>query len=142
MSSALVRMLGIKSPGQTAWMALSVDRVDDARQVRIDIDPLAAVLRDTTSFLFPLNESEAKIIKSEIVGGILMARKQLKGPGMTVRLLYLGGINGEIARVAEIGSVAYAVAAHVAVVYMLGNDEERADLRGGFGWRVERIEPL
>ena len=71
-----------------------------------------------------------------------MARKQLKGPGMTARLLMLGGINGDIARVAEIESVAFAVAAHAAVVQVLGNDEERADLRGGFGWRIESIMPL
>jgi hypothetical protein len=142
MTSALVRVVGLKTPGQSAWLAMSVEREEDARQVRIDIDPMAAVLRDTTSFLFPLTESEAKIIKSEIVGGILMARKQLKGPGMTVRLLYLGGTNGDNARVAEIGSVAYAVAAHVLVVHGLGNEAERADLRGGFGWRVESVESL
>jgi hypothetical protein len=71
-----------------------------------------------------------------------MGRKQLGGPGMKVVLLYLGGSAGESANIIEVSSVAFAVAAHAAVVACLGTSAERAEVRGGFGWRVVRTEAL
>jgi hypothetical protein len=135
-NAVVVRLQHATDPSQTAWVAVQATRADEARQVMIDIDPAAAVKRDATSFLHPLTDAQAKVIKSEMVGGILMARKQLGGPGLMVRLLFLGGAQNDEARVSAIPSVAFAVAAHMGVVHLLGSDDERRELRGGFGWKL------
>jgi hypothetical protein len=139
--SVTVRLHRSEDASQRAWLTLRVTRHEDPRQVQIDIDPALAVRSDPTCFLHPLNESEAKVVKSDLVGGVLMARKQLGKIGFTVRLLTLGGAIGDEARVTQISSVAFAVGAHAAVLTVLGDDKLRADLPGGFGWKIDAIEP-
>lgn len=138
--SVTVRLHRSEDASQRAWLSLRVARHDDPRQVQIDIDPATAVRSDPTCFLHPPSANEAQILKSDIVGGILMARKQLGKVGFTVRLLTLGGAIADEARVTQIASVAFAVGAHAAVVAVLGDDQMRADLPGGFGWRINGIE--
>jgi len=138
--SVTVRLHRSDDAAQRAWVALRVTRHEDPRQVQIDIDPVLAVRSDPTCFLHPPNDSEAKVLKSDIVGGVLMARKQLGKIGFTVRLLTLGGSVGDEARVTRISSVAFAVGAHAAVLTVLGDDKLRADLPGGFGWKIDAIE--
>ncbi|HEX3134375.1 MAG TPA: hypothetical protein VHX44_12425 [Planctomycetota bacterium] len=139
--SVTVRLHRSEDASQRAWLTLRVTRHEDPRQVQIDIDPALAVRSDPTCFLHPPNESEAKVLKSDLVGGVLMARKQLGKIGFTVRLLTLGGATGDEARVTQISSVAFAVGAHAAVLTVLGDDQLRADLIGGFGWKIDAIEP-
>ena len=138
--SVTVRLHRSEDASQRAWLTVRVTRHDDPRQVQIDIDPVLAVRSDPTCFLHPPNESEAKVLKADVVGGVLMARKQLGKIGFTVRLLTLGGTTGDEARVTQISSVAFAVGAHAAVVTVLGDDLMRADLLGGFGWKIDGIE--
>ena len=137
--SVTVRLHRSDDPQQHAWLTLRVTRHEDPRQVQIDIDPALAVRSDPTCFLHPPNDSEAKVLKSDIVGGVLMARKQLGKVGFTVRLLTLGGSTADDTRVTQISSVAFAVGAHAAVLTVLGDDQLRADLPGGFGWRIDEI---
>ena len=139
--SVTVHLHSSEDASQRAWLTLRVTRHEDPRQVQIDIDPAQAVRSDPTCFLHPPNDNEAKILKSDLVGGILMARKQLGRVGFTARLLTLGGTAGDEARVTQIASVAFAVGAHVAVLSVLGDDHQRADLPGGFGWKVDSITP-
>jgi hypothetical protein len=141
-NAVVVRLQQVADPRFHAWVAVHVTRAEDARHVMIDIDPAEAVKRDATSFLHPLSEAQAKVIKSEMVGGILMARKQLGSPGMTVRLLFLGGAQDDEARASLVPSVAFAVAAHMGVVHVLGTEAERSALRGGFGWRLVSVEAV
>ena len=138
--SVTVRLHCSEDATQRAWLTVRVTRHDDPRQVQIDIDPALAVRSDPTCFLHPPNDSEAKVLKSDIVGGVLMARKQLGKVGFTVRLLTLGGSVADEARVTQISSVAFAVGAHAAVLTVLGDANVRADLPGGFGWRIDGIE--
>jgi len=140
--SVTVRLHRSEDATQRAWLTLRVSRLEDPRQVQIDIDPTLAVRSDPTCFLHPPNDSEAKVLKSDIVGGVLMARKQLGKIGFTVRLLTLGGTTGDEARVTQISSVAFAVGAHAAVLTVLGDDKLRADLPGGFGWKIDGIEAV
>jgi hypothetical protein len=136
-----IRLHRVEDANQRAWLTMRVTKSDDPRQVAIDIDPATAVRSDPTSFLHPLEANEAKVLKSDIVGGVLMARKQLGKTGFTATLLTLGGVHGEEARVTLLPSVAYAVGAMAAVVFVLGDDKQRADLPGGFGWKIDAIEP-
>ena len=136
-----VRLHRIEDATQRAWMTMQVTRHEDPRQVAIDIDPAAAVRSDPTSFLHPLEPNEATVLKSDLVGGVLMARKQLGRIGFTARLLVLGGAIGDEARVTQLPSVAYAVGALAAVVFVLGDAQQRADLPGGFGWKIDAIGP-
>ncbi|MBA3699181.1 MAG: hypothetical protein H0W78_10025 [Planctomycetes bacterium] len=138
--SVTVQLTCVADANQRAWLTLRVTRHEDPRQVQIDIDPGLAVRSDPTCFLHPPNDSEAKILKSDLVGGVLMARKQLGKIGFTVRLLTLGGSDGDEARVTQISSVAFAVGAHAAVLTVLGDANQRADLIGGFGWKIAAIE--
>lgn len=140
--NVMVRLHRTDDPTQRAWIAMQVSSCDDPRQVQIDIDPLHGVRSDPTCFLHLPSENEAKVLKSEIVGGVLMARKQLGKIGFRVRLLTLGGSIGDDPRVSQVPSVAFAVGAHVAVVEVIGSEDQRADLKGGFGWRVNAIEPF
>ncbi len=136
-----VRLHRVDEPSQRAWLTMRVTPHDDPRQVAIDIDPATAVRSDATSFLHPLEPNEATVLKSDIVGGILMARKQLGKIGFAAKLLVLGGIAGDEPRVTLLPSVGYAVGAMSAVMFVLGNDTQRADLPGGFGWKIDTIEP-
>jgi hypothetical protein len=135
-----VRLHRTEDASQRAWLSVRVTRHEDPRQVQIDINPAQAVRSDATCFLHPPNDNEAKVLKSDLVGGILMARKQLGKIGFTARLLTLGGSVGDEARVTQISSVAFAVGAHAAVLTVLGDEQLRADLPGGFGWRIDGIE--
>lgn len=135
-----VRLHRVDHATQRAWLTLRVTASDDPRQVAIDIDPAQAVRSDPTSFLHPLEPNEAKVLKSDIVGGVLMARKQLGRTGFTARLLTLGGADGDQAHVTLLPSVAYAVGAMAAVIFTLGDERQRNDLPGGFGWKIDAIE--
>jgi hypothetical protein len=136
-----VRLHRVGYDGERAWFTAHVAGASDPRHVQIDIDPVAAVQRDATCFLHPPTSDEARILKSDIVGGVLMARKQLGRTGITLRLLTMGGTVGDQPRVALLSSVAFAVAAHAAVLSVLGDEHQRADLPGGFGWRIDAIGP-
>lgn len=140
-SRVTIRLHRADDPTQRAWLTMRITRSDDPRQVAIDIDPATAVRSDATSFLHPLEPNEAKVLKSDIVGGVLMARKQLGRIGFTATLLTLGGIHGDEARVTLLPSVGYAVGAMAAVLFVLGDEKQRADLPGGFGWKIDAIEP-
>lgn len=140
--SVIVRLHRTDDASHRAWIAVRVTACDDPRQVEIDIDPMQGVRSDATCFLHPPNDSEAKVLKSDIVGGLLMARKQLGRVGFRARLLTLGGSIGDEARVTQIASVAFAVGAHAAVLAVLGDEHVRAELIGGFGWKIDAIEPL
>lgn len=139
--SVTVRLHCTDDASHRAWLSLRVSSCDDPRQVEIDIDPLRSVRSDATCFLHLPNENEAKVLKSDIVGGLLMARKQLGRIGFRARLLTLGGSVGDEPRVTQVASVAFAVGAHAAVLSVLGDDHLRAELKGGFGWKIDAIEP-
>lgn len=136
-----VRLHRVADATQRAWLTLRVTSDDDPRQVAIDIDPATAVRSDPTCFLHPLEPNESKVLKSDIVGGVLMARKQLGKIGFTAKLLTLGGAAGDEPRVTLLPSVGYAVGAMAAVIFVLGDARQRADLPGGFGWKIDAIEP-
>ncbi len=139
--SVTVRLHRSDDSSQRAWLTMRVSSCDDPRHVEIDIDPVQAVRSDATCFLHPPNDSEGKILKSDIVGGLLMARKQLGRVGFRARLLTLGGCVGDESRVTQVASVAFAVGAHAAVLSVLGDEQLRRELTGGFGWKIDAIEP-
>jgi hypothetical protein len=134
-----VRLRNSAAAEQLAWLSLRVRRRDD-QQVHFDAEVAAAMARGALNIMGPLTESQAKVMKAEIVGGILMARKQAGRVGFVAELVGLGGsIAGEDGLVA-IPSVAFAVAAQLAVIQGLGVEDLRAKPHGGFGWKLDSIE--
>jgi hypothetical protein len=137
-----VRLHSTDDATRKAWISMQVGSCDDPRQVEIDIDPVQGVRNDATCFLHLPNDSEGKVLKSDIVGGLLMARKQLGRVGFRARLLSLGGSVGDEPRITQVASVAFAVGALSAVLWVLGDEQLRPELTGGFGWKIDAIEPL
>jgi len=121
---------------QKAWLTMRVARRED-QHIHFQVDVANALAGDAVSFLHALNEAQAKVLKADIVGGILLARRAIGRIGFAVELLSLGGCHGEERRVAALPSVGFGVAANLAVLHGLGIEDLAAKPRGGFGWRLE-----
>jgi hypothetical protein len=121
---------------QKAWLTMRVARRAD-QHIHFQVDVANALSGDAVSFMHALSESEAKVLKADIVGGILLARRSIGRIGFSVELLNLGGCHGEERRVAALPSVGFGVAANLAVLHGLGIEDLAAKPRGGFGWRLE-----
>jgi hypothetical protein len=134
-----VRVAHAGKPEQCAWLSMRVERRDD-QHVLFDADVATALARDPVSFMHPLSPAQATVLKAEIVGGILMARKQAGRVGCRISLRSIGGSDGEVRNVITLPSVAYAVASTLAVLQGLGVEDLLRAPRGGFGWTLVRIE--
>jgi hypothetical protein len=121
---------------QKAWLTMRVARRED-QHIHFQVEVANALSGDAVSFMHVLSESEAKVLKADIVGGILLARRTIGRIGFAVELLSLGGCHGEERRVAALPSVGFGVAANLAVLHGLGIEDLAAKPRGGFGWRLE-----
>ncbi len=134
-----IRLRNSSDAAQHAWLTLRISRRED-QHLHFNAEIVEAVAKDPVSFMHPPSENEAKVVKAEIVGGILMARKQVGRVGFTAELVSLGGSVGEQRTLAAIPSVAFAVAAQLAVVQGLGVEDLRAKPHGGFGWKLDAVE--
>ncbi len=123
---------------QQAWLTMHVSPRDD-QQVRLKAEIAEAMAADTVSFTDPVPPHQAQIIKNEVMGGILTAKRHAKR-GCTVELVSLGGANGELRSVSGVGSIAFAVAATLAVSQGLGAEDLREKPHGGYGWNLESVE--
>ena len=121
---------------QKAWLTMRVARRPD-QHIHFQVDIAQALSGDTVSFMHALTDAQAKVLKADIVGGILLARKAIGRIGFLVELLSLGGCHGELREVASLPSVGFGVAANLAVLHGLGIEDLGASPRGGFGWRLE-----
>jgi hypothetical protein len=119
-----------------AWLTMRVARRGD-QHIHFQVEVAPALAGDAVSFLHALSESQAKVLKADIVGGILLARRTIGRIGFAVELLSLGGCHGEERRVAALPSVGFGVAANLAVLHGLGIEDLVRNPRGGFGWRLE-----
>jgi hypothetical protein len=100
----------------------------------------AAVAADPVSFVQPITAAQAGVIKHELMGGLLTARKRVPG-GFTIELVSLGGSVGEERAVAQVASIAYAVAAALAALHGTGVADAQTP-KGGWGWLAEVIETV
>ncbi len=118
-----------------SWLTMRVARRED-QHIHFQVDVANALAGDAVSFMHALSEAQAKVLKADIVGGILLARRAIGRIGFTVELLSLGGCHGAERRVAALPSVGFGVAAHLAVLHGLGIEDLALHPRGGFGWRL------
>jgi hypothetical protein len=134
-----IRVRSAAAPDQLAWLTMRVSRRED-HHIHFQAEVATALAKDAVSFLAPLTPAQAQVVKSEITGGILMARKQAGKVGFVAELLSLGGSVGDERTVAALPSVAFAVAATLAVVQGLGIEDLRSAPRGGFQWKLDAVE--
>jgi hypothetical protein len=121
---------------QKAWLTMRVARRED-QHIHFQVDVAHALAGDAVSFMHALSEAQAKVLKADIVGGILLARRAIGRIGFAVELLSLGGRHGDERRIAALPSVGFGVAANLAVLHGLGIEDLARNPRGGFGWRLE-----
>lgn len=134
-----IRLHQSQDPTLRAWLTLRVERHDDTR-FAITGDAAAAVARDPVCFMHPLSPAEARVLKSEILNGLLIARKKHGPFGCSAELRVLGGSRGDQRNAAEVPGLAYAVAATLALLHGLGILDLVAQPRGGYDWSLEGIE--
>ncbi|MBA3709019.1 MAG: hypothetical protein H0W83_09400 [Planctomycetes bacterium] len=124
-------------PTQQAWLTMHVQRRDD-QQVRLKAEVAEALAADPVSFLHPVPANQAHIIKTEIMGGIVTAKKHA-GVGCTVELVSVGGASGEVRSVSGVPSIAFAVASTLAVLQGLEKEDLRVAPHGGYGWKLDEV---
>lgn len=134
-----VRLHQTRDPALRAWLTLRVERHDDTR-FAITGDAAEAVARDPVCFMHPLGQAEARVLKSEILNGLMIARKKHGPFGCSAELRILGGCRGEQRNVIEVPGMAYAVAASLALLHGLGILDLVAEPRGGYDWSLESVE--
>ena len=86
-----------------------------------------------------LSPAQAQVLRSEIMAGILTAKRKVSG-GWSVVLDRIGGSQAERTTIAELPSIGFAVAATLAVLHGTGVEDLQAEPRGGHGWHLETIE--
>jgi hypothetical protein len=132
-----IRLRSVKDVSQRAWMTMHVVPRDD-QQVRFKAEIDEALAADPVSFMHPIPPAQARILKNEIIGGILTAKRQAK-IGCTIELVSIGGASAEQRSVSALPSIAYAVAATLAVLQGLGIEDLRTAPRGGYGWELDEV---
>jgi hypothetical protein len=110
-------------------------RVDGQLRLHADIGAAIAAGGGTPD---ALRDSERDIIKTEIMGGAVTAKRHAKR-GCTVELVALAGETAEGGLV-SVPSIAFAVATSLAVLQGLGVEDLRTAPRGGYGWSLDGIE--
>jgi len=123
-------------PELLAWLTMTVASREDTAFAH-DLDIARAVRAAGNSTELP--DSHRQVLRSEIMAGILTARRQAEG-GWSVVLERLGGSIDTRPAISELPSIAFAVAATLAVLHGTGVEDLEAEPRGGHGWLLERIE--
>ena len=143
MKAARITIALVRDDDETlkAWLTMRVARRED-QHIHFLVDIAPALAGDAVSFMHALSEAEAKVLKADIVGGILLARRAIGRIGFAVELISLGGCHGEERRVAALPSAGFGVAANLAVLHGLGIEDLARNPRGGFGWRLESFSAV
>jgi hypothetical protein len=131
-----IRLKLAKDPTQRAALTAHVRARDDG-QLRLSADIAEAVAAGGGDAA-ALRESELDIIKTEIMGGAVTAKKHAKR-GCTVELVALSGSTAD-GGLTSVPSIAFAVATSLAVLQGLGVEDLRSAPRGGYGWALEGVE--
>lgn len=133
-----IAVCGNADPTLKSWLTMRVSRRDD-QHIHFQVDVAAALKSDSVSFMHAVSENEAKVLKADIVGGILLARKMIGRIGFTAEVLSLGGCQGDERRISALPTMGFGVAAHLAVLQGLHIEDLQAKPRGGYGWRLETM---
>jgi hypothetical protein len=128
-----IRLRSVSEPTHTAWLTMHV-RARDDQQVRAQLE-LDEILADPLA----LSQAEKTIIKTEIMGGVLTARRFAKR-GCTIDLVAIGAESTDGKGLNGIASIAFAVAANLVVLQGLGVHDLRTEPRGGYGWKLDALE--
>ena len=131
-----IRLKLAKNPSQRAALTAHVRPREDG-QLRLSADIAEAVAAGGGD-AGPLRESELTIIKTEIMGGAVTAKRHAKR-GCTVELVALSGSTAG-GGLTSVPSIAFAVATSLAVLQGLGVEDLRASPRGGYGWALDSVE--
>jgi len=138
-SRVTIRLRNVRDAAQQAWLVMQINPREDG-QIALNAEINDAVAADAVSFVEPVTPSQASILKHEMMGGLLAARKKIPG-GFVAELVSLGGAVGEERRVAQVSSIAYAVAAALAALHGTGHADAKTP-QGGYGWQAEVIETV
>ena len=138
-SRVTVRLRHVRDAAQQAWLVMQINPRTDG-QVSLVAEIPDAVAADAVSFVEPVTPAQANILKHEMMGGLHTARKQIPG-GFVAELLSLGGAVGDNRAIAQVASIAYAVAAALAALHGTGHVDAKTP-NGGYGWQIEKIETV
>ncbi len=136
-----IMMCCVAEPTLKSWLAMRLTRRTD-QHIHLQVDVAQALAQDPICFMHPVSDSEAKVIKADLVGGLLLARRSIGRIGFTAELVRLGGCRGDERRIAALPSVGLGIAANLAVLHALGIEDLASSPRGGYGWRLEKITQL
>lgn len=143
MTAALlsIALCGDADPTLKSWLTMRVTRRED-QHIHFLVEVAAALASDPICFMHTVSDSEAKVVKADIVGGILLARRSIGRIGFTAELVRLGACRGEERRISALPSMGFGVAAHLAILHGLGIEDLMTKPRGGYGWRLETLSRL
>lgn len=131
-----IRLVLAKDPSQRARLIAHVRPREDG-QLRLHADIGEAIAAGGADAL-AVSQAERDIIKTEIMGGAVTAKRHAKR-GCTVELVALSGATGH-GGLTSVPSIAFAVAASLAILQGLGVEDLRTAPRGGYGWNLEAVE--
>ena len=127
-----IRLLQTSDRTHCVWLTMQVRaREDNQVRARLELD-------DILANPLSLSQAEKTIIKTEIMGGVLTARRHAKR-GCSIDLIAIGASIAGEERLGGISSIAFAVAANLVVLQGLGIHDLRVTPRGGYGWGLESI---
>lgn len=126
-----IRLALVSDRRSRAWLTLQVRARDDG-DVRAALDVPTALTGQE-----PTTPAQQTILKTEIMGGVVTAKRHARR-GCSVELMALGGETPE-GGITQVPSIAYAVAANLAVLQGLEVEDLRQQPRGGYGWALEEV---
>jgi len=127
-----IRLVQVSDRTHRAWLTMQVrGRADNQVRARLELDEILANP-------LALSQAEKTIIKTEIMGGVLTARRHAKR-GCSIDLVAIGASIAGEERLNGISSIAFAVAANLVVLQGLGFHDLRTTPRGGYGWDLDTI---
>jgi hypothetical protein len=129
-----IRLRLAKDHAQRAALTAHVRARDDA-QLRLSANVAEAIAAGGAA---PLRDAELAIVKNEIMGGAIMAKRQAKR-GCALEIVAVSGATAD-GGISTVPSIAFAVAAMLAVLQGLGVEDLREKPHGGYGWELDGVE--
>jgi hypothetical protein len=131
-----IRLRFAKDHAQQAALIAHV-RARDDEQLRLSADMAEAVAAGSAGAT-ALRDTELTILKNEIMGGAVMAKRKAKR-GCTLEIVAVSGATAE-GGIASVPSIAFAVATTLAMLQGLGVEDLREKPHGGYGWELAGVE--
>ncbi len=109
-------------------------------QPRDDMDVRAVFDLDLALGKASASASQRTILKTEIMGGVIMAKRKARRGCVLEVLAITGEVEPGGDTLIQVPSIAFAVAANLAVLQGLGVEDLRRAPHGGYGWELAGVE--